>query len=59
MNATVRTWLFIAAILAATVAFYAAVAGWADHRCERAGGHNVSVYKGWICVSDDGRVIEP
>lgn len=30
-----------------------------ENKCESAGGHLVSVYRGSICVSEDGKVIEP
>lgn len=45
----------LAVILAVTFGFVA----WQSHQCEAKGGHEVPVYKGQICVSADGRVIEP
>jgi hypothetical protein len=30
-----------------------------ERSCQQAGGHTVDIYKGQLCVSPDGRVIEP
>jgi len=50
----------IAAIVAliVVVALFCGIWAWMDDRCRRKGGHLVGVYKGSICVSADGRVIE-
>lgn len=48
-----------AAMLAASVVCGLAAFGYARHQCDLAGGNSVGVYKGTVCVSDDGRVIEP
>lgn len=46
--------VFLALIIVGALALSAA-----DERaCEARGGHIVSVYKGSLCVSPDGRIIE-
>jgi hypothetical protein len=46
-------------ILAVMIAATWGVFRWQAHRCEAKGGHEVAAYRSQICVSDDGRVIEP
>lgn len=47
------------------VAFVALLAGAAllhscaqAEECQRRGGHVVTVYKSWLCVDADGRIVE-
>lgn len=54
----IRGWLGAVLVLAISIALFLAVWGWMDDRCQRKGGHTVNVYRGTICVSADGRVIE-
>jgi Ni,Fe-hydrogenase I cytochrome b subunit len=58
MTDRLKPWIGMLAILALCILGFYAVQAYAEDRCQRKGGHLVSVYKGWICVSADGRVIE-
>jgi hypothetical protein len=45
-------------VIALCVAGLYAIYAHDKDRCEAKGGHLVAVYKSWICVSADGRVLE-
>ena len=49
--------MLLAIVLLALAALFTANA-LLDNQCKAKGGHLHGVYKGWICISDDGRVIE-
>jgi hypothetical protein len=49
------TLVLLAVVIAATLGVFR----WQARRCEAKGGHEVAAYRSQICVSDDGRVIEP
>jgi hypothetical protein len=53
-----RDWLVVGAICVAIVALVVLCAKWDADSCHERGGHIVPVYKGTLCVSADGRVLE-
>lgn len=54
-------WCAVASVVLATAIVLIAVAveRAADRQCHGLGGHRVSTGRGHLCISSDGRVIEP
>lgn len=52
-------WVPAITLLLAAIALFWALTAWHHHKCQEAGGHRQNLQRTSICVTDDGRILDP